>query len=58
MTPQTHMKKKKVIAFTFIREVQTIAPAFTMGLWGLSANQQELSQHAVEDQRVNIQSGP
>ncbi len=43
-------------AFTFISEVQTIAPAFTMGLWGLSVKKQELSEHDAQDSSVNIQS--
>lgn len=41
---KTHEQREKSVAtFTFISEVQTIAPAFTMGLWGLSAKNQVLS---------------
>ena len=36
----TNEGKQSGVAFTFISEVQTIAPAFTMGLWGLSAKQE------------------
>lgn len=43
-TPRT----KSVTAFTFISEVQTIAPAFTMGLWGLSVQKKKKERKSRE----------